>query len=396
MATPNTTATLADIDKITGLQSTATIIDNYATIHENTITVDGDSISLLSKESNGDLLARGGFIWGNALLNQPFKYIENFSVSGQRTDEILTRIDTTLATSAKYIFFVMGKNDVLQGKLYSDIVSYITQIFDKTQAAGKIIIMTTIIPSGDDTQTRIDLTTKLNLWIKEQKSIRKNYIVVDSYNAIIDPTTGKSKTNYTADGVHPSALGAYYIGVKFKEALENIVTPTDLFTNNNLADATQIVVNSNFIGGTTVATSWSGAGSNVTYSKDTINGKEVQTITGTSDTPADISLSQEITTNFSVDDTLFGIAEVEVTNITALDSLSFGLIANDGSSDLLEKDTLKIDSGDTIRFPNENYKCTMLVDNFVVPASTTKIIPKIFGGINGKIYVKRIQIFNKN
>lgn len=405
MATPNTTVLGLDLDKLQGwasstktpaellagaekgddIQSSASEIDGKCTFNNLTLDIDGDSIASL----NLDLTyARGSVGWGNGLLGQPFTLINNFGVGGERTDNILARISTTLESNSKYIHYIMGKNDVIQDKTYADIISNMDSIYSQCIEKGKIVIASTIIPSESDTQLQSELINKLNMWIVSQQNVYKNYVVIDYYSSFVDQSTGLSKIGYTVDGIHPSAEGAYFMGLEFKEVLENLLPKVSKFSNNNTITPTQIVSNSLMIDGATTATDWSGGATNT---KETIDGEIWQVITST-----DVTASyfyQSIYDGWSEGDIVSGLVEFEVTDVNQLDFIGCNITVRDLSSIILTAQGWSLESYNKPS-TQELHRVIVKIPEFEVPVGAVRLLPYFLFELNGTVKINKFQIFN--
>ena len=391
-----TTEQIAAIEKIEGLEASASEIDGSVKSMALTMSIDGDSIAAQNKittTSTEQSIASGSpFAWGNAFLKGMFKYVKNYGVGGQRTDQLLLRIDTTLQDEANYIHYIIGKNDIIQTVATSTIISNIENIIERTISAGKICVMGTIIPSTTDTVSQIESISRVNQFIIESRAVYTNYIVVDYFTSIVNYSTSQAMTDYTTDGIHPSTHGAFYMGRAFEEAFLN--KPIGIYKNitPNATNNFQLATNSQFLGGTIKATGWDIYGS-ISNSKESLtNNNEVQVING--DGIAGISVTQSIYNGFVAGDKIVGIVEVEVSDVVNLDYLTLAIIARSSSGVVYTNTVFQLASASTIRFPDEKYSIQVEIPSFIIPLNTLRIIPTISAKINGTLKVSKFQIFN--
>lgn len=191
----------------------------------------GDSITARVLMASGtppanSVSAIGGWNWVNWLLGAPFVFVENLAVSGDTTKGIMSRV-SAIPRSIKCVFVLTGANDVNSmsssanqatiDSTYSSVAGYIASGVAALVAAGKTVVISTILPNnalntGGD--ARIQLLDRLNAYIATLASA--SVFVADGFSALWDstqPTLRVAKTDaLNADGIHPTNLGAFLFG----------------------------------------------------------------------------------------------------------------------------------------------------------------------------------------
>lgn len=159
---------------------------------------------------------------------------------------------------------MIGKNDIYQGKTTSSIIANLTSIYTQILDAGIIVIAMTItpnstaIPSGSTSTTQIADTYTINNWLRTLPKLYNNFILVDAFQSVVNPSTSLARTNMTRDEIHPSIQGAYYIALEFNKSCTKFLNEVNLFSGGN-ANPSSIVLNPYLLGnnGSGIPTSWS-------------------------------------------------------------------------------------------------------------------------------------------
>lgn len=174
----------------------------------NTIVIDGDSITALNNVAT-HYSDRGYFTWLNAFLGQSFTLIKNVGGSGQRSDQILARLNDTIALSPDYIFVMFGVNDFSQNKTASFVLNNMKEYIKRAQSAGIRVIASTATPTSKwTTQEQKTEYYRYNRALKEYARTQPGLILVDMGSAYLTQDATAAALNHTVDETHPSALGA--------------------------------------------------------------------------------------------------------------------------------------------------------------------------------------------
>ena len=241
------------IDEVLKIKSSASEIDATKNINKNTMIIDGDSIALQNGYKGSTIESLSYVCWANFLMRLKFSVITNNGVGGQRTDHLLARIQASIDLKPKYIHIMIGKNDIVQGISTDIIKANLLAIYQRCWDAGIIVIAGTITPnlvvqpSGTSSVNQIRDTYVINNWLKTLPSLYNNFILVDFFKALVNPSTSLAKTNILRDEIHPSAQGAYLMGLELYNVFNNKLMPVDLFSNGNL-DTSNIVANPCLLG----------------------------------------------------------------------------------------------------------------------------------------------------
>jgi len=275
----------------------------------------------------------GAYTWYNALAGNRMKFplpANNLGIAGNTTVQMVSRMTTDLpAITYDTLFFMGGTNDIVALTASpSAIISSLNQIADyNCLVLGKRLIWSTITARSNwSTLTAPQIVTAkatmdtVNAWIMAQHGTRLGRCVcVDAYAATTDGAGG-IVANMAYDDLHFGPYGAYAVGKKIKDTLvsyygNNTVNYTtgNLLSNPTLS-GTGGTAGSNATG--SVATGYTLTGVNTaqnrTGSKATGDVQQlVQNITSGGATD-EMRLSQTTSSGFSVGDTVYGLAEVEI------------------------------------------------------------------------------------
>lgn len=213
-----------------GVWKVASIID------ANTFTVNLDSapsaspagaatqVCLPSGLSNG-----GYFAWLNFYLGQRFQLLSNQGVGGAKTADMLARINKTLAFQAGYVFVLGGVNDLGGGVSPDTVWANLQKIYQTILNTGSHVVALTILPVGTGygnlSSAVVNGINYVNRKIKAFCEITAGMILVDAHSAVTDPTSiaGYVLPANSADGLHPSPMGAQAIGKAGSNALQSLV-----------------------------------------------------------------------------------------------------------------------------------------------------------------------------
>jgi lysophospholipase L1-like esterase len=248
----------------------------------NLIVLVGDSITNQNTDYNESAAGqywysnRGYFSWANVLLRHRFALAGpsatdgEYGAGGLTTTSLVASGDVTLAAAADADWAIVhiGTNDITAGgTTAAAIAARILAIWQTLTASGKRVIATTILPRNfaGDTGAMWQMVRDTNRIIRANAVITQGVILCDWYGALLDATTGLIGTTYTADGIHPNAIGAGRLGKVLADLLTPIVpTFEDLGQDNT--DTLDVLTNGLMTGTTgtktgaqvsgTVATGW--------------------------------------------------------------------------------------------------------------------------------------------
>lgn len=133
----------------------------------------------------------------------------NAGISGNTTDDVLSRMDSLLTQDVCMVFLEIGANDAFQFREIEDIKSNMKSIIEKIQAKGiKVTLMAMEMPEKLAGYKK-DYAKK---FAKMYEEVGKecNILVLSSF--VKENETNSSL--WTSDGIHPSAQGHILIAQK--------------------------------------------------------------------------------------------------------------------------------------------------------------------------------------
>lgn len=132
----------------------------------------------------------------------------NAGVAGERSDQILARIDGIIASGAQFLHVLAGTNDAGQSVPLTTFQANIRAIKAKADAAGLPIVFSLVPPrSATQGATIAGYVRQYNLFLRFWGNTN-GVPIVDTFKAVADPTTGYlAAVNDSGDGVHPSDAG---------------------------------------------------------------------------------------------------------------------------------------------------------------------------------------------
>ena len=157
----------------------------------------------------------------------------NLGISGNRTDQLFDRLYAdAIALEPDIISILIGINDVwhryggnriatTDAQIELNYRTILTQLREKTNA--KILMLSPyLLDCEDKTEVREDLKSVLPIVRKLADEFADVYVPLDALFEEALKTQPEPKY-YSADGVHPNANGAAFIGARYAEAIEPLV-----------------------------------------------------------------------------------------------------------------------------------------------------------------------------
>jgi lysophospholipase L1-like esterase len=176
---------------------------NSSSLHAHLIVCVGDSITEGFADPNNWphwLKARLGVAW----------QVVNQGVGGDKTADMLARIDQALALNPHFVIILGGTNDLANGDVSLETMqANICEMCTKIEYHDAVPIVCTVPPNSFFLEQR-DL---LNAWIVEYANT-KGYGLIDFYAVIDDPSNpGHSNPLLVmSDGLHPNDKGYSAMG----------------------------------------------------------------------------------------------------------------------------------------------------------------------------------------
>ena len=187
-------------------------------------SVTGDLTTAIAANTyNGQ--SRGCLTWMNFLSGGSFNFIWNGGISGERTDQILTRAPTVCALGLSWLFENGGTNDVSQLAAFfsSNATTCENAIVANRQAIWAIaksynirVVASSIPPCASSqawSATQIGILNRANRRLRDA-ALAAGVIWCD-YAAVVTDTTntsGYALSGSFYDGLHPNTLGAWNWG----------------------------------------------------------------------------------------------------------------------------------------------------------------------------------------
>lgn len=185
----------------------------------NTIVLLGDSITIQDAAAGSTTYAAGTgavgyFAQANVLMGHPFTPIYNAGVGGERTDQILARVQSdVIARDPGWCSVLAGTNDVAQSIPAATAIANLRAIYDRILSAGIRLVVCTVPPTGYlVSAAQKDTFYKLNAFIKDYAANTGGVVLVDWNSRLVNTADGKALAGLTADGTHPLAEMAYRMG----------------------------------------------------------------------------------------------------------------------------------------------------------------------------------------
>lgn len=306
---------------------------------------------------------RGFLTWARMLTGQRarFDHSLNFGVNGDTSEQVLARTDAALAATDAAIFVILcGTNDGAwpgtfpgQTSAQRSIAAY-TGIRDRVLAQGRICLFVAETPRGDTAFPALvraansrGAMQQMRQWLRDQVATPGCY-VADAWADLGAPgvTDGTAIVGRLYDGLHPSSLGAYFIGKAVAAILNHLLPPVSVapVTNSEIrtADNPKGWINSNpMLAGTggapapgtgQLADGWSlrgTAGLTYAFSKVTIAGREWQRVAVTGNTAAGYQegfIRQVIAANtFVAGSMVQGAGEIEWDQVAGVRRISLAM-----------------------------------------------------------------------
>lgn len=210
----------------------------------------GDSITANNSTNTGGTSSMGGrgyFSWAHILSGKRlnFSLANNFGVSGDRLDQIALRTANVIGAAPDLVIVHGGTNDLLAGRTFAQMQSsmlndILVPLFNSSSVRNVIVIP--ILPRTGLSTAQASLRAYFNRWLIELGLGRSDLvtalpagrlpIVVPMSNLLEDmsngtPIGGASNlaTSVTSDGLHPSLLGAYWMGFQLNAVISQIYPP---------------------------------------------------------------------------------------------------------------------------------------------------------------------------
>jgi lysophospholipase L1-like esterase len=251
--------------------------------HPNTVVALGDS-RVAQIHADGIFKNKSGynhFSVGNALAGNRAILVRNLGVSGDRTDQVLTRLKPAIDSGAYVLYIMGGLNDIAQAyptATTSGITAFnnIRIMIDAAVDNGMLPLVV-LEPGANNLSPAMCVQLYiLQQMLREYAETCPHMVLFDLPAALYNPAAASSTTLAllgTIDGVHEGALGGYLGGKAFAQVLTAIMPPRPhgfrSAVENPTTSLVNLLANPMFTGGTAgtvgagftgqIASSWVGS-----------------------------------------------------------------------------------------------------------------------------------------
>lgn len=162
---------------------------------------------------------RSEFVWASELTGQRFVIGQTFGKSGDRTDQVLTRMPQVLATQAGGLYWKAALNDIAQNyptATTSGATAAANTIIGAEQArlAGMKVIIALEVGATNLTAAQYQQVQDYNTRIIDYQENAPGVYLTDARSAVMNPTASTTtsifKTGFSLDGTHTVSRGAFY------------------------------------------------------------------------------------------------------------------------------------------------------------------------------------------
>ncbi|MDL5159386.1 SGNH/GDSL hydrolase family protein [Actinomycetospora termitidis] len=153
-------------------------------------------------------------------------YSINGGVAGQRSDQMLARIDALLGSDVKGMTLLAGTNDAQQGVSTATFMSNVAAIAARCRRAGVPLVVGTVPPRGAAASSAIhQAVVAYNLALRAWAP-GAGVQLAEVNAALVDPTSGAMLAAYdSGDNTHPNTAGHRVIAEAFAAAVRRVMTP---------------------------------------------------------------------------------------------------------------------------------------------------------------------------
>jgi len=365
------------------------------------VTALGDSriAAIYTNAGQGSYSAHSPLNWANALSDQRLVVGATFGVSGDRTDQMIARLNSAIATGAGMLYLQGGLNDIAQnyptaGSSGATAFANIRAMADAARQAGMIVVIEMEVGSNViSTSALCGQVNELNARLYEYAERTPGILLHDARPVVLQTdfsaTAMSYRTGYTYDGTHVNGRGAYYWAKSLALLLQSVVPPRAAVRMVGRAEAVgngrrNYLANPCFVPATgggandgtsgTVPSGWSAsksAGATGAF------GNEVDAaglgnhvvVAATFAAQGDyVRLYQDVNpASWDVGEVVEGTAKITVSSPVNMAIAHLNVQANVGGSSY---DNFALYGLDTVLGPDEGYTATVKTRPFVIPAGT--------------------------
>lgn len=205
-----------------------------ATPKNRRIAILGDSITAQCSSTTVGLENYGYLSHALRAADQRFIFdplTNNYGVGGDTSAMAMARVASVIASGVGTCILAVGTNDRTSSMTADDTIANLLSMRDDLMEAGIHVILVVPLPRGESVNTDKRLTA---LQLGYAMEVRRRILetlekpgcwVVDTWPVMADltTTTGDIKLGYTHDGLHPTPLGAYWMGQVIAEVMKKVI-----------------------------------------------------------------------------------------------------------------------------------------------------------------------------
>lgn len=324
-----TTEQTAALGKIEGLEALASEIDGSVKRKQNKVILLGDSITARVDGFSGvNFLQRINSYWNiaNWILDSKFNMIYNAGISGDSTNQMKVRLQADVIDKNPDIVIILGgTNDLISNTGVEKAINNLTSIYNSLLSVGITPVLCTV-PSASTFASESDwnLLNEFIVAFAFDNGLRCCDFA-SSFISVSNTVFPYHVTNATSDGIHPTKVGAYLMGVDMAETLKDlsgITYPTSPFNNsaNNIISNTLLTGTTGSIPSGVAPNGWSynisQVNPDITYTGSIESGQKNNiykvVISNTGSNTGEISIQLSITSGFSIGETVKAVVGVDL------------------------------------------------------------------------------------
>ena len=176
----------------------------------------GDSITAPARNTSA-------FYWANGLNGGKLKLVANCGVSGDRTWQVLARIDNAYTNASPglvglpllgRVFIRIGTNDCLDGTAVASAESNLTTLLDKLAGYAQKVYILAVPPLGSTYAAANALVPSWNSWYSAYCSAHASqFTFIDDCVNLRDGSGNQLGQYFDADQIHIGPAGVYQMGL---------------------------------------------------------------------------------------------------------------------------------------------------------------------------------------
>jgi lysophospholipase L1-like esterase len=159
-------------------------------------------------------------------------YSSEAGVPGERTDQMLARVDALIATGITGMTLLGGTNDASQGVSTATFMGNVTAIAAKCRNAGIPLVVGTVPPRGAAAATAIHTSIIGYNMALRQWAPKAGVYLAGVHGALVDVSSGAMLATYdSGDNTHPTTAGHRKIAEAFAAAIKRAILPQTMIVS---------------------------------------------------------------------------------------------------------------------------------------------------------------------